>query len=627
MKKILIIFLGLAGIHTGIFAQKDFVTIIEERQSGKPDTIESSEPAIVDINSVIRLSINLAEVEKELFQFQGVSSSDSRLEMLRELNELLAFEDEIMDLLASDLSDPENFYKLNNLILDFLGKVMDPNGKYPDLSKELISAPVTAMGREFKNNGEKTEVEWVFHYLETKADTLRQTFLKELGISTSADSASLVFFRLGAFIKNRSGGRAIHVANFDNIDQGPYSKRKNMIGNPLSPEESDALEKHKSLADSLKVNFFQSRTSIIDGLKAEAKNLFSATKTSVKTLQTDTDSAIQEFENKKQVDTAYADAIKVASIPRVTIQDVAEFYESFSQSFNENTLNFSAESFDGEGLLTILGQIEKALEISEKSFNASLSGYKQEHPDKGIEKLDGIEKSFSTYKRAARRDISGLKSFLNNIRSLLNVFKKPYLESEKFSEKVKRFTAGNIPKTGFIELRYIPERKPGDEILIKAVLQRGNKADAEELELYRRYVAIERVNPHIKMSGSLILASPMNRTKMVSEGRISDNLSDFQFAPTYGIFMKWGSRKSHVYNDLIQFGIGLGFSSPDFSLDGTPEFGTGIMFTGFKDIIGGGVGWNFTQGVPYSFVGFNIPFSVGGLPFSAQSSATFNDDL
>ena len=135
--------------------------------------------------------------------------------------------------------------------------------------------------------------------------------------------------------------------------------------------------------------------------------------------------------------------------------------------------------------------------------------------------------------------------------------------------------------------------------------------------------AIERVDLHVKMSGSLILASPLNRSQMITDGRISENLSEFQFAPTYGIFMKWGSRKSAAYNEFVQFGLGLAFSSPDFSLDGTPEFASGIMATAFRDIISGGVGWNFSQGVPYSFIGFNIPFSIGGLPFAKPSTGEF----
>ena len=170
-----------------------------------------------------------------------------------------------------------------------------------------------------------------------------------------------------------------------------------------------------------------------------------------------------------------------------------------------------------------------------------------------------------------------------------------------------------------IELRYIGERRTGDEILIKAVLEKGNDPNAkgfENKELYRRYITMERISPHIRMSGSLILANPMRRDN------VNPDLKKFQFAPTYGIFLKWGSRKSHVYNNVVNFGVGVGFSSPDFDLDGTPEFGSGIMITGFNDIISAGLGYNFGNETPYSFIGFNIPFSIGGLPTTSLSTST-----
>ncbi|MEL6942081.1 MAG: hypothetical protein AAFO82_05380, partial [Bacteroidota bacterium] len=116
---------------------------------------------------------------------------------------------------------------------------------------------------------------------------------------------------------------------------------------------------------------------------------------------------------------------------------------------------------------------------------------------------------------------------------------------------------------------------------------------------------------HLKMSGSLVLADPLNQTSIASPIKLENQ---FQFAPNYGIFMKWGSRKSKFYNDFLSFGVGLGFSSPDFNLDGTPEFGAGIMLTGFRDILSFGWSWNFGVDAPYTSIGFNIPFTVGGLP-------------
>ena len=132
----------------------------------------------------------------------------------------------------------------------------------------------------------------------------------------------------------------------------------------------------------------------------------------------------------------------------------------------------------------------------------------------------------------------------------------------------------------------------------------------EYKEIYRRYISMARISPHLKMAGTLVLANPYNRLNSASV----ELENKFQFAPSYGIFMKWGSRKSKFYNDFLTLGVGAGFSSPDFNLDGTPEFGAGIIITAFKDILSAGWSWNFGVDTPYSFIGFNLPFTVGGLP-------------
>ena len=216
------------------------------------------------------------------------------------------------------------------------------------------------------------------------------------------------------------------------------------------------------------------------------------------------------------------------------------------------------------------------------------------------------------------KDVNSVRSYLNTARSVVSTFRKSYLKSEAFSEQVKRFTAGNLPEEGYIELKYIGRRGIGDEILIKATLERGRdprNANFESRELYRRYLSMQRVSTHVKMSGALILANPFlrdNNAKVTLESR-------YQFTPTYGIFLKWGSRKSRFYNDFLDLGFGMGFSSPDFNTDGTPEFGAGVMMTALKDVISVGWGWNFGMDTPYTFIGFNIPFSLGGFPSTSGS--------
>lgn len=611
-----IILLGVLTGQVGLYAQPEFVTLIEERASGKLDTMFADEPAIVDINSIIRLKIELTEVEEALFGFQGISSSDTRLKSLRTLNDILRYENQILDLLESDLRDKQNFFTL----VELENSVYDLIDKNPALADEVDSEPVQEEYRKYSEDGKNPYILFLLQYLEAKADEIRATFLQELGVDN--DSADLVFFRLGAFLKSRTGGRAIHVEHFDDIDKGPYTEKKSFFGKPLGEEEIAALRENKSLVDSLTVNFTQSQLSIGQTIKAKSQNLFPS-RAKYRELRSTVKLAVDNIKEETQATQTDSTSTPVLldKITQLGLDDVATFYTSFSSQFEQIGLGVEKQNpLQVEYLLGVLTSIENVVDAPDITF--------LEKPEEGnvvSSNLTEVKNSFVSYKEAVKKDVSDLRSFLNSVVSVLNVFKKPYLESEKFSEKVKRFTAGNIPETGYIELRYIGERKKGDEILIKAVLQKGIDEEPEEREVFRRYISIQRVDPHVKMSGSLILASPMNRRQMIFDGRISEDLSEFQFAPTYGIFMKWGSRKSHFYNEFVQFGLGLAFSSPDFSLDGTPEFATGVMATAFRDIISGGIGWNFSQGAPYSFVGFNIPFSIGGLPFAKPPTNEFED--
>jgi hypothetical protein len=255
-----------------------------------------------------------------------------------------------------------------------------------------------------------------------------------------------------------------------------------------------------------------------------------------------------------------------------------------------------------------LNQLKGDVSLYEQSGSRLSSG----EPPPGAPDLDIVVNAYDSYASSINQDISGIKSLFSDIRSILDPFRKAYLANEDFSDQVLRFTAGSIPPIGLIELKYIGERKAGDEILIKAVLERGKKEGNRNFEqkvLLRRYVTMSRIAVHVKMSGSVILANPYNRA---SNPAITLQ-NKFQFSPTYGIFLKWGSRKSKFYNDFVAFGAGLSFSSPDFNLDGTPEFGSGIIITGFRDLLSAGWGWNFGLDTPYTFIGFNIPFSIGGI--------------
>ncbi|MFM9949477.1 MAG: hypothetical protein ACKV1O_16185 [Saprospiraceae bacterium] len=588
-------------------------TLMEESTSGKyMDTLPQTGPAIVDINSILHIKIDLAALEDEMFRFQGISGSDIRLQKLKEFNTLLQNQNEILKLInekfsgstTPTLADYKELATQSDFILDGLETNLDD-----DLWDELTSPDMEQQFRSFDG----PYIVFVINFLAEKAQLLRESLTEQLNVNGEADSSLLIYFRLGAFIKNKSGGRPVHVENFDDISPDSYSEISSFSA-PLSDAEKKELNNTRLLNDSIQTNTGAATFSFKQLIKSRADKLFPSDTSRVR---------FKMVYTNKLTDLNRAPATKPAArilvANELNLTRVDQFYTLATQTYQQFASGFPQALINGDSLDQTFDRFSQLVNNSLTQFKGDVNLYEQSgsrlssgEPPPGAPDLNDVVSAYDSYAASINQDISGIKTLFSDIRSILDPFRKAYLDNEDFSDQVMRFTAGSIPPTGLIELKYIGERKAGDEILIKAVLERGKKEgnrNFEQKTLLRRYVTMSRIAVHVKMSGSIILANPYNRA---SNSAITLQ-NTYQFSPTYGIFLKWGSRKSKFYNDFVAFGAGLGFSSPDFNLDGTPEFGAGIMLTGFRDLLNAGWGWNFGLDTPYSFIGFNIPFSIGGI--------------
>ncbi|MEL6674613.1 MAG: hypothetical protein AAFR61_20550 [Bacteroidota bacterium] len=595
------------------------VITLQEEVPGKkkPITISPEGRAIVDVNSTIQIKLDRAEITRELAQFQGLSRTDTRLQELTQLNTLLRAEADILkfvnDTLRAGNQRPTlaTYQRLGSLSVELLDKIELDSALYAD----LIDINTEIAWLEFSEQENATYVEFVLQWLEDRAGALREQIRLELGVGESLDSSLTAYFRLGAFIKDKQGGRPVPIENFSTAEQNTDPQLISTVGAALSEKEKDAISETLSINQEMKVSVGESFRNMKQLIGQKARNLFASREAydSLNTRFTGTLSTIQ-------ADTTKAPATEVLKSNQVRLSQVLKLYGLVSENFSELASSFSAANFQGKGLDKLLNQVEEVIVSSFQVFKSDVDQFAGSQPEEaGLKELRLVEEEYETYQNQAREDVAGIRKFMASIRRFLNPFRKAYLENEDFGEDVKRFTVGSrLPPFGYIDLKYLYGRKAGDEILIKAVIERGVDRDDpnfEEMELYRRQVEIAKVAPHIKMSGSVLLANPYDR----ADNAMVKLENTYQFAPAYGIILKTGSRKSKFYNDFISLGLGLVFSSPDFNLDGTPEFGAGLTITAFRDIFSVGWSWNFGLDEPYAFLGFNIPFSVGGLP--TQNSA------
>jgi hypothetical protein len=598
--------------------QAQLITLTEESTASTyKDTIPAAGAAIVDINSRIIVQVNIAELEDQMFQFQGVAARDERLTKLRELNRLMRSQNQILNLLNDKFMEGRNaratltdYQNLAGLVNEVLLEIADNEAVLAIIDSEATELRYAREGGNFAL--------LVFDILSEQAQALRESLLDEITVDGQRDSSLMVYFRLGAFIKNRSGGRPVHIENFDDLTVDQYVEIER-FGAPLSQEEEKALIQNKNLRDSLELNMDQLGGFVTSNLRAKANELFPSdtTKLSFRTLYTNTLSLLnRETETRPAAQVLLENEINLERVNRL-YQFATENFQTFVNLFsNNNRVRTGAtylESFNQ--LSQLVANAYQAYHGDVVSFGGNPLFRNDNGQVPGFEQLQLVDNSYNNYQQAVQRDISAVQNLIAEVERLLTPFRKSYIENEELTEAVRRFQAGNIPSEGYIELKGIGERRAGDEILLRALIERGdNRANPnyEYKEIYRRYIGMARVAPHLKMSGSLVLANPYARN--MAPARAVQLENRFQFAPSYQIFMKWGSRRSKFFNDFVTPGIGLGFSSPDFNLDGTPEFGAGVTATLFRDILGFGWAWNFGVDTPYSFISLNVPFTVGGLP-------------
>lgn len=601
-----------------------YLKVTEISTNSRYQGVIESNHGIADHESELVITLVRAEIEERMLIMQGTSRSDARLENLRTLNYLLDLQTDIQErvneLVKLDQSGQEKpFDKIKELA------VLENQVIQEILSDSALAVEVNGRMEEYliavSQNPSYTFIEWLFSFLTEKADVLRQSFLTDLGIEESTDSSMLVFFRLGAFVQNKQGGNPIHVENFDTYSPEQYSQSLS-FSQPISEEEKEALATNVVSGQNLQQAFQTGRLRFEELMKSEDE-LFSS-RMIYDTLKMMMQAEQQSLSSLQPVD---EEALQVINQANLDLQQVEFGYQLVTGAFENLSTGFIPNSSTVQEFQLVLTRLQNVVDTAANRYDRLISGYAASQdsgsPSSRMSSLESLQGRFAQYRASVAADISKLSSFLGRAVGLLNPLRKNSLENAGFSEEVRRFTLGTLPDKGTITLRRTNAR-PGDDIVIRAVLQRGRSPRDryyEEVELSRRVIRLDRISPHLKMGGSLILAQPYNPTMTSDTVALSTN---FQFAPSYTIFLSRGSRTSRFYNQFLGFGLGLGFSSPDFNLDGTPEFGVSAMVTGLQDIVSAGWGWNFGVDTPYWYVGFNIPFTVGGIPNLGTSQAVGN---
>jgi hypothetical protein len=206
-----------------------------------------------------------------------------------------------------------------------------------------------------------------------------------------------------------------------------------------------------------------------------------------------------------------------------------------------------------------------------------------------------------------KRDFDHVNSIYEALKSAFGGGNAEARFNDAISDQVKRLSFNDIPQETTIDLTQTGNRKNGDQLILQAALQMNNAGtDMKPQSIFRQEITLQQIAMYSEVKVNMILANPSPDLK--------EQKHKFAFAPSYSVLFHWGTRKSMFYNEYINIGVGLNFSSPDFDYDGVPEFAASFAVSAFKDFLSAGYGYNFGTDSKFFFIGCRIPFASAALP-------------
>lgn len=254
---------------------------------------------------------------------------------------------------------------------------------------------------------------------------------------------------------------------------------------------------------------------------------------------------------------------------------------------------------DGQALLN---QANKLYINIKNIVNSTISG------GDDLEKLSGdVKKYLETWKNTLLEttNVNQIRGFLLGTPVDFGLL--------KFSDKVFKLSLKDLPNQADLDLYTTGIRQGGDRIAFKFEIATKEKTIYTE----NREVYMFRVLPHIESTVGVIFADPLARTNVQTQ---------FQMAPYYnlifkGLFDQKIRRKSVTYNRILDWGVGLHISAPDFDGDDVPELGAGLVVSILHDYVQSGIAINVFTGDPYWYFGLRLPipsFNIGSIPSTSN---------
>lgn len=579
MKKLLLI-ATLSLFVTTLDAQ--LLRIQEVDQAGHIRTLGDRRQA-VDINSQLEIKIHkdslFSAVDYKLAQ-EGSEAVDSLIKTLKVYRRLIERMNTTIDAYEKVFKAPgkPSLDDLKKALKDRADAVFEIMALFPEES-EFNTRFNTALEEDEGNKGSNEDFRILIRVLSDEMQTADNT-LAELR------KAAGFYFKLAAWSATDRGITPIHLDGFDDIRPGQFYEyeRNQLYLTKKQLKEMDDLTAYFEKTDKGKT--FEKLSSVVvrilekavdvEGLTAQVKQTLDMVKnldtpalglrdsvvSRLNKVKSEWTSLTQDIEGLKDKYTA-AGGVSGATTKTGVLRGFAADVSEVQAKLNDVS-SFAKDITSMVGIDSLIGD--------------------------GVKVVDNVKQLAKDFSNAA----NNLVDYSRDAAHMALYGRKINTAAFKVSKKVRKLGIDQVPNSTMLDLNFTGKRKPGDVIVLKALLYKGT--DKEPFMTEIRDFPMMNALAHVQMTVAYTFAKPLER---------DDN---FKGGPLVSILYKFPSHNLG-YRNFFDFGIGLHAASYDFNNDDTPEFAGGIVTSYFKDYLQLGLGYNFNDKASYWFAGLRIPIA------------------
>lgn len=581
--------LVLVTISFGNLKAQRLLHLTEMRTNGKvfevyPDSVQKenhfirSEYPNIDINSLIQIAIDTSKIKQEALKFTGIKA-DLPVSRMKFVAEFLSVRYDLIKKIQLKSTDM-------NVQRQALESFSNPTASLFDILDQLnasnpLKIKVNAILSESNQYQTADIYNRIFDLLQDEVKAIETEYKSSL-------EQNKVVLRIGTFINNTP----VHLEGFDSYKEGDYNFVPPFITS-IPENQTREFQKYQKLANDFNEDARQALTnmlgeladSLLNSMREGIVSDFDSTLTSLSNavaklsdISGEVKAEIDLSKRKVKTLTASIDILKI-NLKNV---DQADYLKNLTESFNQVLTNYAD------------------LKQSIQKFVSGNAG----------ETVSAFKTIFETGGKLIDEKIKTFKNLLNpGMLQQISITQKENDALLKLGDEVSKLPLNNIPDQTFLDLKRTVERKSGDRLIFKTVLEKSSPTSdkTETRTIDYTSIGLYHIGLHNSIQASIILADNLS-------GKFDSN-KQFQFAPSYSVLFKNGSRKSSFYNDFIDFGLGINVATLDFNNDDNPEVGLGLVFSSFKDYLQIGLGRNFGVDQNYWFFGIRLPllgFNPGG---------------